>query len=96
MKIHEEAIEKSSNFENLTPKEKALHILDEIITSIPNDTLKNKTMELKNLLLEIFDIASAQTKSIQDDYILRKTKLTSDITSLIKYKIKTRMNLKLN
>ncbi len=78
-KLHEEAIEKSSNFENLTPKEKALHILDEIITSIPNDTLKNKTMELKNLLLEIFDIASAQTKSIQDDYILRKTKLTSDI-----------------
>ena len=32
--LHQKTIEKNSNFENLTPKEKALHILDEIISSI--------------------------------------------------------------
>ena len=92
--LHQKTIEKNSNFENLTPKEKALHILDEIISSIPNDTIKTKTIELKELLLEIFDIASAQTKSIQDDYILRKSRLTNDINSSQEIQEKNSLELK--
>ena len=92
--LHQKTIEKNSNFENLTPKEKALHILDEIILSIPNDTIKTKTIELKELLLEIFDIASAQTKSIQDDYMLRKSRLTNDINSSQEIQEKNSLELK--
>ena len=42
---YEDALEKASDFENLSPKEKALHLIDEIISKI-SVTGKSKAEQL--------------------------------------------------
>jgi chromosome segregation protein len=73
----------------LSPKEKALRLLDRIINTLNEngfvkDRVKENANELKDLLKNIFQIASEQTKSISADYIERKTKLTKDINDIDK------------
>ena len=87
--LHKIAIEKAEDFENLSPKEKALRLLDRIINTLNEngfvkDRVKENANELKDLLKNIFQIASEQTKSISADYIERKTKLTKDINDIDK------------
>ena len=73
----------------MSPKEKALRLLDRIINTLNEngfvkDRVKENANELKDLLKNIFQIASEQTKSISADYIERKTKLTKDINDIDK------------
>ena len=64
---YEDALEKASDFENLSPKEKALHLIDEIISKISIPEIKSKAEQLKDILLSIFNIVLKQSKEISDD-----------------------------
>ena len=74
------AVEKESNQENLSPKEKAMNLLDNILESLGNlgsngDSIKSKALELKAALTSILKIASDQSKSITDEYLQRQKRL---------------------
>ena len=62
------AVEKESNNEHLSPKEKAIHLLDSITDLLKSfgssaDKVNSKLSELKELLMSILKIASDQSKS---------------------------------
>ena len=74
------AVEKESNQENLSPKEKAMKLLNNILESLGNlgsngDSIKSKALELKAALTSILKIASDQSKSITDEYLQRQKRL---------------------
>ena len=74
------AVEKESNQENLSPKEKAMNLLDNILESLGNlgsngDSIKSKALELKAALTSILKIASDQSKSMTDEYLQRQKRL---------------------
>ncbi len=68
-----------------------MHILDSIILTIDkfninNESIREKAMELKNLLTEILDIASAQSKTLTDEYLSRQNDLEEQIEEAEKLK----------
>tara|TARA_B100000902_G_scaffold389397_1_gene436469 strand:- start:2698 stop:4890 length:2193 start_codon:yes stop_codon:yes gene_type:complete len=72
------------NFDELSPSEKAMHILDEIINTIQKYSIKNegidsKSIELKKLLTDILNIATAQSKTLIDEYLTRQNELEIQI-----------------
>ena len=88
---YEKAKETEKNFDELSPSEKAMHILDSIILTIDkfninNESIREKAMELKNLLTEILDIASAQSKTLTDEYLSRQNDLEEQIEQAEKLK----------
>ena len=77
---YQAALEKESNQENLSPKEKAMNLLDNILESLGNlgtngDSIKSKALELKVALTSILKIASDQSKSMTDEYLQRQNRL---------------------
>ena len=77
---YQAALEKESNQENLSPKEKAMNLLDNILESLGNlgsngDSIKSKALELKAALTSILKIASDQSKSMTDEYLQRQKRL---------------------
>jgi len=77
---YQAALEKEINQENLSPKEKAMNLLDNILESLGNlgsngDSIKSKALELKAALTSILKIASDQSKSMTDEYLQRQNRL---------------------
>ena len=88
---YEKAKETEKNFDELSPSEKAMHILDSIILimqkfNINNESIKEKAMELKKLLIDILNIASAQSKTLTDEYLSRQNDLENQIDEAEKLK----------
>ena len=81
---YEEAKETKKNFDELSPSERAMHILDSMIETIKkfdinNENIREKAEELKSLLTDILDIATAQSKTLTDEYLNRQNDLESQI-----------------
>ena len=77
---YQKALEKESNQENLSPKEKAMNLLDHILEALQKlglngDPIKQKALELKESLVSILKIASDQSKSMTEEYLQRQTRL---------------------
>ena len=73
------AVEKESNNEHLSPKEKAIHLLDSIKDLLKSfgsnaDKVNSKLSELKELLISILKIASDQSKSFTAEYLNKKNR----------------------
>ena len=73
------AVEKESNNEHLSPKEKAIHLLDSITDLLKSfgsnaDKVNSKLSELKELLISILKIASDQSKSFTAEYLNQKNR----------------------
>ena len=88
----EKAKETEKNFDELSPSEKAMHILDSIISTIEkfqikNDSIGEKAIELKGLLTDILNIATAQSKSLTDEYLSRQSDLEGQISDAEKLKL---------
>ncbi len=87
----EKAKETEKNFDELSPSEQAIHILNEIIAtlkkySIQNDSILDKANKLKVLLAEILNIASAQSKTLTEEYQSRQDDLSKEIFEAEKLK----------
>ena len=81
---YEKAKATEKNFDELSPSEKAMHILDEIINTIQKHAIKtenidSKSLELKKLLKDILNIATAQSKTLIDEYLTRQNELEIQI-----------------
>ena len=81
---YEKAKATEKNFDELSPSEKAMHILDEIINTIQKHAIKtenidSKSLELKKLLNDILNIATAQSKTLIDEYLTRQNELEIQI-----------------
>ena len=81
---YEKAKATEKKFDELSPSEKAMHILDEIINtiqkySIKNEDIDSKSIELKKLLTDILNIATAQSKTLIDEYLTRQNELEIQI-----------------
>ena len=96
---YEKAKESESNFDELSPSEKAMHILNDIIHiiekhGINNDSIKDKAQKLKKLLVDILNIAIAQSKSLTDEYLSRQNELESQIEETEKLKVSIEEEMK--
>ena len=81
---YEKAKATEKNFDELSPSEKAMHILDEIINviqkhRIDTENINNKAKELKRLLIDVLNVATAQSKTLIDEYLTRQSELESQI-----------------
>ena len=88
---YEKAKETEKNFEELSPSEKAMHILDSMINTIEkygikNENIREKAIELKSLLTEILNIATAQSKTLTEEYLSRQNDLEGQIVNAEKLK----------
>ena len=95
---YDKAKESEKNFDELSPSEKALHFLDSIISTlkefnINNNGIQEKSIELKGLLTKILNVASAQSKSISDEYLLRQNELESQLNET--QELKTNLDLEM-
>ena len=95
----EKAKETEKNFDELSPSEKAMHILDGIINTIEkfkikNDSIREKAIELKGLLTDILNIATAQSKSLTDEYLSRQSDLQGQISEAEKLKLSIENEMK--
>ena len=84
---YEKAKETEKNFDELSPREKAIHILDDIIQiiekyAINNESILQKAKKLKILLIDILNIATKQSKTLTDEYLSRQNELEKQIISL--------------
>jgi len=76
------AQEEEADIDNLSPKEKAINLLDMIIDTLKtmgsgSDGIYQKAIELKDQLIQILNIASAQSKSLTDEYLNRQNSLST-------------------
>ena len=81
---YEKAKATEKNFDELSPSEKAMHILDEMINTIQKngintENINDKAIELKRLLTDILNIATAQSKTLIDEYFTRQSELETKI-----------------
>ncbi len=81
---YERALEKEVNLENLSPKEKAILLLDNIIDALKNigssgTDIYKKALKLKDQLTSILNIASVQSKSLTAEYLSRQDDLSKII-----------------
>ena len=96
---YEKAKETEKNFDELSPSEKAMHILDNIILTlekfgIDKDNIQNKSQELKKLLVDILNIATAQSKSLTGEYLSRQNELEGQIEEAEKLKNSIELEMK--
>ena len=76
-----------------------MHILDSIISTIEkfqikNDNIGEKAIELKGLLTDILNIATAQSKSLTDEYLSRQSDLEGQISEAEKLKLSIENEMK--
>ena len=88
---YEKAKETEKNFEELSPSEKAMHIFDSMINTIEkyrinNENIREKAIELKSLLTDILNIATAQSKTLTEEYLSRQNDLEDQIVNAEKLK----------
>jgi chromosome segregation ATPase len=81
------ALENEQNEDKLTPKEKAINLLDEILQELKNlgtngNILIDKAMQLKDSLLKILKIASNKSQTLKDEYSFRKTRFEEKLLQL--------------
>ena len=79
-----EALENESSIENISPKEKAMKLLDDISESLKGfgssaDNIRAKAAELRELLVSILKITSAQSKNITNEYLLRQNEISEQL-----------------
>ncbi len=79
---YDEAIKKANDFEDLSPKEKALNLVDQLIIGLENHRLKQVAEKLRGLLVSILNIASAQTQNLAEEFTHRINSLTTQIEEL--------------
>ena len=92
------ALEKESNNDHLSPKEKAIHLLDTITELLKSfgsnaENINQKIKELKDLLISILKIASDQSKSFTEDYLLRKNEVLELIKKTEEDRVKSEKSL---
>ena len=68
-----------------------MHLLDSIISTIEkfginNESIREKALELKKLLVDILNIDTAQSKSLTDEYLSRQNELEGQIEEAEKLK----------
>jgi len=81
---HSEALDNELNLENISPKEKAMNLLDAISEALKGfgssaDFIRSKAAELKELLTSILKITSAQSKNITNEYLLRQNEISDQL-----------------
>ena len=74
--------QKVVDFEALSPREKAIHLLDKIINGIDNQNIKSIAIQLRELLIEILNIAESQSETIKQEIINRKNKNQSQLSEI--------------
>ena len=92
------ALEKESSNDHLSPKEKAIHLLDTITELLKSfgsnaENINQKIKELKDLLINILKIASDQSKSFTEDYLLRQNEVLELIKKTEEDRIKSAKSL---
>ena len=95
-----EALDNESSIENLSPKEKAMKLLDAISEGLKDfgpsaDGLRNKASELKDLLTSILKITSAQSKNITNEYLHRQNEISEQLDQAKENKFKVEADLAL-
>ena len=93
-----EALDNESSIENLSPKEKAMKLLDDISGALKNlgssaDGIVSKANELRDLLTSILKITSAQSKNITNEYLLRQNEISDQLRQAKENKLKIETNL---
>ena len=74
--------QKVVDFEALSPREKAIHLLDKIINGIDNQNIKSIAIQLRELLIEILNIAESQSETIKQEIVNRKNKNQSQLSEI--------------
>ncbi len=93
-----EALDNESSIENLSPKEKAMKLLDAISEGLKGfgpsaDGIRSKAAELKDLLTSILKITSAQSKNITNEYLLRQNEISEQLGQAKENKLKAANDL---
>ncbi len=93
-----EALDNESSIENLSPKEKAMKLLDAISEGLKGfgpsaDSIRSKAAELKDLLTSILKITSAQSKNITNEYLLRQNEISEQLGQAKENKLKAENDL---
>tara|TARA_A100000164_G_scaffold239996_1_gene213295 strand:+ start:34 stop:2157 length:2124 start_codon:yes stop_codon:yes gene_type:complete len=93
-----EALDNESSIENLSPKEKAMKLLDAISAGLKDfgpsaDSIRSKAAELKDLLTSILKITSAQSKNITNEYLLRQNEISEQLGQAKENKLKAENDL---
>ncbi len=96
---YEKALEKESNTENLSPKEKTIHLIDSITELLTNlgssaTVINEKVKELKELLMSILKIASDQSKSYTGEFLKRQKEIEELLKRNSDEKISAEKNLR--
>ena len=96
---YEKALEKESNTENLSPKEKTIHLIDsisELLTNLGSSAtvINEKVKELKELLMSILKIASEQSKSYTEEFLKRQKEIEELLKRNSDEKISAEKNLR--
>ena len=95
---YEKAKEKESSSDNLSPKEKAIHLIDSISDLLTNlgssaNVINDKVKELKELLMSILKIASDQSKSYTEEFLKRQEEVEALIQKTSEEKISAKQSL---
>ena len=93
-----EALHNESSLENISPKEKAMKLLESILEGLKDfglaaDSIRNKAHELKDLLTSILKITSAQSKNITNEYLLRQNEISEQLSRAKENKSKAENDL---
>ena len=93
-----EARHNESSLENISPKEKAMKLLENILESLKvfgsaADSIRNKARELKDLLSSILKITSAQSKNITNEYLHRQNEISEQLSQARENKLKAENDL---
>ena len=93
-----EALDNESSIENLSPKEKAMKLLDAISEGLKDfgpsaDAIRRKAADLRDLLTSILKITSAQSKNITNEYLLRQNEISEQLGQAKGNKLKAETDL---
>ena len=95
---YKKAKEKESSTDNLSPKEKAIHLIDSISDLLTNlgssaNVINDKVKELEELLMSILKIASDQSKSYTEEFLKRQEEVEALIQKTSEEKISAKQSL---
>jgi chromosome segregation ATPase len=84
---YQKAVAKEADVDSLSPKEKAIHLLDAILEGLKSfganaDSISKQAMELKDSLLSILKIASDQSQNLKEEFLTRKNRLEESLKQL--------------
>lgn len=84
---YQKAVAKEADVDSLSPKEKAIHLLDAILEGLKSfganaDSISKQAMELKDSLLSILKIASDQSQNLKEEFLTRKNRLEESLKHL--------------